>query len=247
MSDDRPLRPFLTAEWRHLAMVHYAVDPRVLAPFVPHGTELDDWNGTTFASLVGFLFLKTRVCGVPIPFHRDFEEVNLRFYVRRRTSEGWRRGVSFVREIVPHRAIALIARLLYGERYGALPMGHRIDRRAGEEAPHAVSYAWRSNGREHRLAMHADGDARESEPGSDVEFLMEHSWGYSRRRGRATTEYRVEHPRWRIRRASRADVDCDIAALYGSAFVESLSAAPISAFLADGSAVTVFRGRTLRG
>lgn len=243
---DRPPKPFLTAEWRHLAMAHFAVDPRVVAPFVPHGTELDDWNGTTFVSLVGFLFLNTRVLGVAIPFHRDFEEVNLRFYVRRRTSDGWRRAVSFVREIVPRRAIAITARILYGERYAALPMGHRIDGCAGEQAPQAVSYSWRLKGRENRLDMHAEGEFFECAPGSDAEFLMEHSWGYSRRRGGATIEYRVEHPRWRVRRASSVELDCDIAALYGSGFVECLSARPASAFLAEGSKVTVFRGRALR-
>ncbi len=153
MTSDRPPKPFLTAEWRHLAMVHYAIDPRVLAPFVPRGTELDDWHGTTFVSLVGFLFLRTRVLGVPIPCHRDFEEVNLRFYVRRRTNDGWRRAVSFVREIVPRRAIAVTARLLYGEPYVALPMRHRIDRTPGEEMPRGVSYAWWSKRREHRLDM----------------------------------------------------------------------------------------------
>ncbi len=75
--------PFLTAEWRHLAMLNYEIDPVILRPFVPSGTELDSWNGKTYVSIVGFLFLKTRVRGLAIPFHQNFEEINLRFYVRR--------------------------------------------------------------------------------------------------------------------------------------------------------------------
>ena len=68
---------FLTAEWRYLAMLNYVVNPKVLAPFVPAGTELDSWAGKNFVSVVGFRFLNTRVLRIPLPFHRHFEEVNL--------------------------------------------------------------------------------------------------------------------------------------------------------------------------
>jgi len=120
-------RAFLTAEWRNLAMLNYVVDPALLTPFVPRGTVLDSWNGRTYVSLVGFMFVDTRVLGVPIPFHRAFEEVNLRFYVRRTVDGEVRRAVTFLRELVPRRAIALVARLGYNEPYTALPMRHRID------------------------------------------------------------------------------------------------------------------------
>lgn len=102
--------PFLTAEWRYLAMLNYEIEPRILMPFVPRGTELDGWGGKTFVSMIAFLFLNTRVMGLAIPSHRDFEEINLRFYVRRKADDGWRRGVAFVKEIVPRAAIALTAR-----------------------------------------------------------------------------------------------------------------------------------------
>ena len=117
---------FLTAEWKHLAMLNYEIDPIVLVPLVPAGTELDLWNGKTLVSVVGFLFVKTRVFGIPIPFHRDFEEVNLRIYVRRKAEGRWRRGVVLIKEIVPRAAIALAARKLYNEPYLALPMAHRM-------------------------------------------------------------------------------------------------------------------------
>ncbi len=119
---------FLTAEWRWLAMLNYEIDPKALALFVPVGTELDFWNGKTFVSLVGFLFQNARVRGMAIPFHRHFEEVNLRFYVRRKAEDGWQRGVVFIKELVPRRAIAFVARAFYNENYFALPMSHRISR-----------------------------------------------------------------------------------------------------------------------
>src|SRR5260370_5549294 len=109
-------------------MLNYLGEPRVLAPLVPAGTELDQWNGATFLSVVGFMFLDTRLFGIPIPFHRNFEEVNLRFYVRRKSPEGWRRGVVFVKELVPRMAVAWAARALYNEKYKAVPMSHRVER-----------------------------------------------------------------------------------------------------------------------
>jgi uncharacterized protein len=237
---------FLTAEWRHLAMLNFEVEPKVLEPFVPAGTELDDWQGKTFISVVGFMFLNTRVFGVAIPFHRNFEEVNLRLYVRRKASDGWRRGVVFVKEIVPRAAIALTARVLYGENYVAAPMSHHIDDQDGSAArPRSVSYTWSFRGRENRIDLTVLGAAEEAPEGSDTEFITEHYWGYARRRDGRTTEYRVEHPRWRIARASAARLDCDVARLYGKRFVEFLKVQPASAFLADGSDVTVFKGRVL--
>src|SRR5678816_2772984 len=120
-------KPFLTAEWRYLAMLNYEINPAVLLPFVPSGTEPDTWNGKTFVSMVGFLFRNTRVMRVPIPFHQNFEEINLRFYVRRKAEDGWRRGVVFVKEIVPRAVIALVARVIYNENYIARRMWHRTD------------------------------------------------------------------------------------------------------------------------
>src|SRR5689334_5811636 len=73
-----PERPLLTAEWRHLAVLQYVVDPAVLLPLVPLGTELDSWEGRTLVSMVGFRFLRVRVLGASILFHTDFDEVNLR-------------------------------------------------------------------------------------------------------------------------------------------------------------------------
>lgn len=233
-------RVFLTAEWKHLAMLNYEIEPSLLRPFVPAGTELDAWNGRTFVSMVGFLFCQTRVFGWPIPFHRHFEEVNLRFYVRRKASDGWRRGVVFVREIVPRAAIALVARRVYNEPYLALPMTHRINGSAGRVA--SVEYAWRHAGRQHRLQLDTKGAPEPLSEGSEAEFITEHYWGYNRQRDGSTLEYQVDHPRWRVSEATEARLECDVERLYGRSFCECLSGRPSSAFLAEGSAVRVFQG-----
>jgi uncharacterized protein len=238
-----PAPPFLTAEWRWLVMLNYAVDPVLLRPLVPAGTELDAWGGVTYASVVGFLFRRTRVLGVPIPFHRNFEELNLRFYVRRKGPEGWRRGVVFVKEVVPRFAIAAVARWIYNENYVALPMRHRVDLSA--QTGGSLEYGWRTGGRWSSVRAEVRGPARPLAEGSEEEFITEHYWGYAAQRDGGCVEYAVEHPRWNVWRAESAALDADVAALYGPAFAAPLSAPPRSALVADGSAIVVRQGRRM--
>jgi uncharacterized protein len=244
---DVPLHPFLTAEWRHLVMLNYEVPPALLRPLVPAGTELDSWNGTALASMVGFRFLDTRVRGIAIPGHRDFDEVNLRFYVRRRGEDGvWRRAVVFVRELVPRRAIALVARWCYNEPYTAVPMRHEVVMAGAEDGePGRAAYGWRVAGRWHRLEVATRGRPFEPDPASEAAFTAEHYWGYTVQRDGGAKEYRVEHPPWLVWEAEKARLDCEVGSVYGTGFAECLSPSPRSAFVARGSPVTVYRGRRL--
>jgi uncharacterized protein len=234
------VRPFLTANWRYLAMLNFVVDPKIVAPLVPPGTELDFENGETFLSMVGFLFLDTRLLGLPIPLHRDFEEVNLRFYVRKKSADTWRRGVVFVRELVPRRAIALVARAFYGEKYLALPMKHEIEH---VDPTLKVEYSWRRRCKWESLKMSASGEPQAIAAGSHAEFITEHYWGYTRVLA-GCSEYRVEHLRWKIWNANNFEFRGDTAALYGPQFVETLSAPPRSALIAEGSPITI-EGRSI--
>ncbi len=233
---------FLTARWSHLVMANYIVEPAVLDPYLPKGTELDLWEGNAFASLVGFLFLDTKVLGVGWPWHRNFEEVNLRFYVRRKVEGQWHRGVVFVSEIVPKMAIPLIANTLFGEHYEAMPMAHILERHPDGKL--RVRYQW-----EKQSWHHIEVEARqESQPiagGSTEEFIFEHYWGYGTNRQGETLEYQVEHPRWEVFPVSSYDINCDVELLYGKAFVPALTAEPHSVFLAEGSDVQVRWGKKL--
>jgi uncharacterized protein YqjF (DUF2071 family) len=243
MTDSEPNpRPFLTAEWRHLAMLNYPVERELLEPHVPPGTVLDTYQGKAYVSLVAFLFLKTRVFGVPVPLHTDFEEVNLRFYVRRFSGEEWRRGVVFIKEIVPRRAIAGIARLLYNENYVALPMSHEVHL---DETGIRVDYRWQHEDAWHTLRASSTQRPILPQPGSLEEFITEHYWGYAAQKAAGCMEYQVEHPRWSVWRVNDAVLDCNIAGLYDPKFAPFFSGPPTSAFIADGSPVTVYRGTKL--
>jgi uncharacterized protein YqjF (DUF2071 family) len=244
--DGLSMRTFLTADWRYLLMLSYVVEPDLLRPHVPAGVELDAWNGKTFVSVVGFLFQQTRVLGWQTPFHTNFEEVNLRFCVRRRAPEGWRRGVVFIKEIVPRRLIATVARVCYNEPYSAMPMRHQIEVENGSlRTGCAVEYAWRFQGQWNAMRAVIVGAPHSPPEHSKEEFITEHYWGYTGQRNGGCAEYRVDHPRWNVWQAQQAALRCDVAALYGQKFAEPLRGPPESAFVAQGSPVVVGEGEPL--
>ena len=226
---------FLKAEWRKLAIANYNVDPALLAPFVPAKTELDFWNDTCYASLVGFMFLNTRVMGIPVPFHINFEEVNLRFYVRYKEAGAWKRGVVFIKEIVPKHAITLVANTLYKEHYQTMPMQHRWSE---NPANLAVEYGWKHAGQLYSFSLTAEKKAIDMAPGSEPEFITEHYWGYSQH-GDKTVEYQVTHPRWQHYPVLSHQIQVDFGRLYGAQFSLLNQQAPVSVMLAEGSAITV--------
>ena len=230
---------FLTADWRNLLMVNYVVDPNILAKYLPRGTELDLWQGRAYVSIVGFRFLKTKVLGVPIPFHRDFDEVNLRFYVRRLVQGEWRRGVVFIKEIVAKRAISFVARTVYNENYVRHPM------RSALQIPGKVQYEWQVEGRWESVSAQVQGEPVLPAPEAEATFITEHYWGYARQRDGGTKEYAVEHPQWGIYSCSEPRLSCDISQLYGAEFAPFLQEQPSSVFMADGSAVSVRHGTRL--
>jgi hypothetical protein len=243
----QPIKPrpvFLTAEWRRLIMANYEIDPAVLQAFVPFGTELDTWQGRHYVSLVGFMFLDTRLKGIPIPFHRNFEEINLRFYVRYQDPElGWKRGTVFIKEIVPKAAITLVANTFYGEHYVTMPTRHRWEDRNGELL---VEYGWKQDKDWQHIRVIAEPEPEPLQTGAEAEFITEHYWGYVRRQETRSTEYQVEHPAWRIHQVKDYEVKCNAEQLYGPGFGAALSEDPLSVFMAEGSKVIVREGKKIR-
>jgi uncharacterized protein len=235
-------RKFLEAEWKHLIMANYAVDPALLLPYLPAGTELDLWDGKCYVSLVGFMFQHTKVLGIKIPFHVNFEEVNLRFYVRHNDNGVWKRGVVFISEIVPKPAIAFVANTFFNEHYHTCRMKHRIEQSADWLY---VGYQWKYKGEWNSISVVADPEPVAMQPGSEEEFITEHYWGYSKTTGTKTTEYAVEHPRWKVHRVETYEVQCNFGELYGAAFASLAKTQPDSVLLAEGAEVVVRNKRIL--
>lgn len=227
---------FLKAEWRKLAIANYLVDPEVLSAYLPAGTELDLFKEKCFVSLVGFMFVNTKLLGVKIPFHTNFEEVNLRFYVKRFENGEWKRGVVFIKEIVPKFALTFVANTVYKEHYETLPMKHKWEVE-GEDLN--ISYEWKKNGVWQGFALKSGADAVHIEPNSETEFITEHYWGYARVKDRTTNEYEVTHPKWMHYLVKEHLIAVDFEQVYGSDFAFLNSMEPDSVMLAEGSEITV--------
>ena len=219
-------------------MANYAVEPSLLADLVPLGTEIDLHDGKCFVSLVGFMFLDTRLLGFLVPFHVNFEEVNLRFYVRRETCDEVRRGVVFIKEIVPRFAIAAVAKTIYGEPYERWAMANFRD----EEQ---VRYSWEKGECVNTLSVERGESLGVPDAGSEGEFIIEHYWGYTKRAGSRTDEYKVEHPKWELFATEKARIDVDFGKTYGEAFGFLADAEPHSVLLAKGSDISVYTGERI--
>lgn len=217
-------------------MANYEIDPEILVPYLPRGTELDFFQGKTYVSLVGFMFIDTRIFGIPIPALGTFEEINLRFYVVRKVDNEIKRGVVFINETVPYRAVAWLANKLYKEHYTAVETKHEWNISAPSKQ---IAYYWKTNKRWNHLKVVASTEDGNMPVAGIEEFIFEHYYGFTRVSDRATEEYRVEHPRWFVHQVKHVDLSCDFNALYGKDFAFFSAVKPSSVMLAKGSAVSV--------
>ncbi len=233
---------FLTAEWRKLILVNYSIDQALLRPYLPYKTELDIWNDTCYASLVGFRFMDTKIKGFRIPFHAAFEEVNLRFYVRYNDQGEWKRGAVFIQEIVPKRTVTWAANTLFKEHYRTRPMTHAWEQLDNRQR---VEYKWKENNVWNSMHVTAGLPLLDMPEGSEEEFITEHYWGYTRVNEKHTNEYHVDHPRWQTYEIHDYTLDVNFGDNYGAPFAFLKSAKPTSVFLAEGSTVKVGDGRSI--
>jgi uncharacterized protein len=234
---------FLTAKWQNLIMANYEIDPKILEKYIPEGTELDLWQGRCYVSLVGFMFLNTKVLGIGFPFHRDFEEVNLRFYVKYpHPTEGVRRGVVFIKEIVPKRMITAIANTFYNENYQTMKMAHE---ETETDNTLKIKYLWHYQNHWNSLRIEAEKEKSLALPNSEELFITEHYWGYAGEKGVKTTEYNVQHPSWNIHKITDFTIDCAFEKLYGLEFSVLKNLKPTSVFLAEGSDISVLKGKKI--
>ncbi|MFN3196547.1 MAG: YqjF family protein [Chlorobiota bacterium] len=234
---------FLKAEWRKLAIANYAIKKELLEEYIPLGTELDIWDGKCYVSLVGFMFINTKLLGVKIPFHSNFEEVNLRFYVKRLENGIWKRGVVFIKEIVPKHALSFIANTVYNENYITLPMKHSWVKK---ENSLEVRYDWKMSNKWNHIEIKTNGKKLNLEPNSETEFITEHYWGYAKVNNLKTNEYEVTHPRWEVYNVEEFTIDIDFGKIYGKKFSFLSNKEPDSVMLAEGSEITVENKKSIK-
>lgn len=233
---------FLTAEWNNLVMINYEIDSEILQKYVPNGTELDFFEGKCYISFIGFMFEKVRVLGMKIPFHSDFEEVNLRFYVKRFENGIWKRGAVFISEIVPKAVITLVANTLYHEHYKTLPMKHEIFEK---ENTKSFQYQWKVANKWNIIEIETNKNPIAIAVNSEAEFITEHYFGYTKVNEKTTFEYEVRHPRWQQLEVISNNSDIDYKQVYGQEFAFVKDLVPTSIFLAIGSKISIEGKRKL--
>jgi uncharacterized protein len=233
----------LEAQWKKLIMANYPVDPKQLLPYIPHGTEVEYYSGKCYLSLVGFMFLNSSLAGIKMPFHGSFEEINLRFYVRHYEEKSWKRGVVFIKEIVPRWTVTMIANHLYGESYETLPTGNAFNLEADMQR---IEYRWKKNNKWNSLKIKSGLDEKEFQAGSAEEFFTESYWGYTKINNQATQEYNVEHPAWKIFDTRDYIIDVDFTSVYGPEFSFLQDIQPESVFLAEGSGIVLRKGKIIK-
>ena len=234
---------FLTAEWNNLAMINYVIDPKILEKYVPAGTELDFFEGKCYVSFIGFLFENVKVLGLKIPFHSDFEEVNLRFYVRRFENGVWKRGAVFISEIVPKYAISFVANTFYNEHYETFPMKHSL--KVNDNSREFI-YEWKVKNNWNTINIHTNKNPIGIEIGSESEFITEHYFGYNKVSGTETIEYEVKHPRWQQYEVIKNSSSINFEDVYGEEFAFIKDLEPTSVFLAVGSKISIEDKRKIK-
>jgi len=226
---------FLKANWENLIMANYEVEPSILQPYLPKGVELDFYKYKTYVSLVGFMFKKTSLFGVPIPFFGSFEEINLRFYVRRVEGKKIKKGVVFINETVPFKIVALLANKLYKEHYISIPTKNSIDI---AEYKH-INYEWKMKDKWNSITVQSDTNKYKIESSSIEEFIFERYFGFTKISPSSTQEYRIQHSKWNTHKILDYTIDCDFGTMYGDTFSNLNNQIPSSIIMAEGSQVSV--------
>lgn len=229
-------KTFLKARWENLIMANYNIDSAILNPFLPKGVELDLYDGKAYVSLVGFIFKRSRIFNIPIPLMGTFEEINLRFYVKRKVGDTYRRGVVFINETVPYKPVAWLANKLYKEHYITVPTKHHI---ALAQLVKSIHYEWKVGSSWNHIKVKATTDSREMERGSLEEFIFEHYYGYTKISENVSQEYKINHPRWLVNDVTENSIKCDFSQMYGLPFGELSSKNPYSVIIAEGSDISV--------
>lgn len=227
---------FLKANWEDIIMANYEIDPAILLPFLPKGVELDLFNNKCYVSLVGFMFKNTKIFNIPIPKFGTFEEINLRFYVKKTENNTIKRGVVFINETIPYPIVAWVANKLYKEHYTVVSTKHK---KTKDKEAQSITFEWEVEKKWQSIAVTSSYHTKNMENDSLEKFIYEHYYGYTKVNDYKTEEYKLQHPSWKTRKVLQYKIDCDFEAMYGKSFAVLNQTEPEAVFIAEGSAVGI--------
>lgn len=223
---------FLTARWRDLVLVTFAVPDALAIPLVPPGCEADRWDGRCHVSVVALVMERVRIRGLPIPGLTRYPQVNLRLYVR----HDGRAAVRFIQELVPSRVLAAAARWLYGEPFRRGSIRATLSQ-SGDAA--RAEYRFGLDGPPSTVTVGVAGPAAVPAPDSFEHWIKERVRGCRPDRAGRLRTFDVTHPVWAVRSITAHDVRLNFAGLYDPPWAALEATRPASVIYAVGSAVTV--------
>lgn len=110
-----PGRASASQRWSELAFVHWRADAATIAPLLPAGLVPDEFDGSSWVGLIGFVLDRATIFGSPpIPYFGDFVEINVRLYA---VDDHGRRGVVFLSLEASRLAAVLAARAAFSIPY----------------------------------------------------------------------------------------------------------------------------------
>jgi hypothetical protein len=223
----------MTASWKRLINMTYAVSPELLLPHVPAGVTLDCIDGKAFVGLVPFSFENVTMNRLRIPFHQSFPEINLRFYVKHRLG----RGVVFLRECAPKRAVVWLARKKYNEPYCCKKMKEKV--RMFTDGTFSVAHSLWSNGIKNTVEVTARTTPVFPDKNSSAHYFKELELGFGIAHNKQTMLYRIHHPEWEVFPVVSYALNMNFGAVFGEKWAFLSAEKPLDVSLVKGSAVTV--------
>ena len=228
-------KTFLTARWENLAIITYKIHPASLSIYIPPGLAADTINGDAFVSIVAFDFNDIKIKSLRIPFHVNFPEINLRFYVKDEN----RNGVVFISEFVDKYFVPFVANSVYNENYKRIRMKKVMKILDGDDVIH-LNYNMNMKGREFNLNMKAKQESFIPGENTIEHFIKEHEWGFGKSRRGKLLSYKVVHPVWEVCPVTHFSHNFDFGLIYGNKWEMLNDEKPFNVMFAKGSEVKVF-------
>lgn len=235
---------FLQADWNKLICANYIIDPKILEKYIPFGTILDLHQEKCYVSLVCFKYSNTQLFGIKFPFYKNFEEINLRFYVKREISPGiWRKEAAFTQLFFPKRPLTFIANFIYKENYKTRPIKHTLKKNEF----HDVTTYYIKNKKWFHISVSYDRKLHPIVKTSSEYFFHGHLWGTAKVNSKSSTSYKIEHPEWKTYSITNWEINVDFGSLFGNDFKFLNAIKPESVMMTEGSKVTVKKKHMIKG
>jgi uncharacterized protein len=199
-------RVLFDQRWTDLAFLHWPVDPDVVAPYLPRGTEPDVIDGVTYVGLIPFHMRGAGAGrGHPTEYLGDFLETNVRLYSVDATD---RHGVVFRSLEASRLATVLAAR--WGYRLPYVWSRMRVER-YGDVWTWSSVRRWPHRGLRTQIAIRVGAVVAPT----PLDIWLTARWGLHHRVAGRTIWTPNEHEAWPLRTAEVIELSDELVSAAG--------------------------------